>query len=172
MIYIFDTYYTDSYAHTAVVGIEDWLTSEATFELSEVTRDVNDYESGSFYKRELPCLLSIIEKMDIDTTKDVLVVDGYVILSDEGKLGLGGYLFKALKEKIPVVGVAKNDFVSLVNGKREIFRGESKKGLYVTSMGIDLEKVSEYILHMDGKYRIPTILKLVDQNSRMPINDD
>lgn len=166
MIYCFDTYYGDHYAKTAVVGIENWEAATPSFELSDVINEVNDYESGSFYKRELPCLLSIIDKINLDPSKDILVIDGYVVLSDEGKLGLGGYLFKELEANIAVIGVAKNNFFTLDNLKRKVFRGKSKKPLYVTAMGLELQKACSFISHMHGKFRLPTILKLVDQKCR------
>jgi len=166
MIFCFDTYYGEGYAKTAVVGIENWDSFQPTFELSAIINEVNEYESGAFYKRELPCLLSIINKINLDPTKDILVIDGYVILSDKGKLGLGGYLYNELEGKIPVIGVAKNDFISLHNLKKTVYRGISKKPLFVTALGYDLQKASENITQMHGKFRIPTILKLVDQNCR------
>lgn len=166
MIFCFDTYYGEGYAKTSVVGIENWDSFQPTFELSDIINEVNEYESGAFYKRELPCLLSIIDKINLDPSNDILIIDGYVVLSDEGKLGLGGYLFNELNSKVPVIGVAKNDFVSLQNLKKTIYRGGSKKPLFVTALGYDLQKASEKILNMHGEFRIPTILKLVDQNCR------
>jgi len=167
MIYIFDTYYTEYLANTAVVGILNWNSSEASIIHSEITNEINEYESGAFYKRELPCLLSLIKQLTIKPGNDLIVVDGYVQLSDDGKLGLGGYLYEALDKTIPVVGVAKNDFVGLLTKKREVFRGESRKPLFITSAGVDLDEVSDKIVQMEGDFRIPTMLKLVDQNSRL-----
>ena len=170
MIYCFDTFYEEDYASTAVVGIEDWNASEPTFELIDVINEVNEYESGAFYKRELPCLLSIVGKINLDPSKDILVVDGYVVLSDEGKLGLGGYLYNELDSKVPVVGVAKNDFVSLHNLKKTIYRGESKKPLFITALGYDLEEAGEKVKDMHGEFRLPTILKLADRKCREQIS--
>lgn len=166
MIYCFDTYYGKGYANTAVIGIEDWDSAQPTFELNEIINEIHDYESGAFYKRELPCLLSIINKINLNYSTDILVIDGYVVLSDDGKLGLGGYLYNELKQEIPVIGVAKNNFFPLDKLKKEIYRGESKKPLYITSLGIELELASQLILNMEGKFRIPTILKLADQRCR------
>jgi deoxyinosine 3'endonuclease (endonuclease V) len=166
MIYCFDTFYTEDLAHTAVVGIKNWNADKADFELDDVIHGIGAYESGAFYKRELPCLKHIIAKIDLDPANDVLVIDGYVVLSDDGKLGLGGYLFEELRGKTPVIGVAKNNFHALSRLKREIFRGGSSRPLFVTAMGIDLEEAKNRIIDMSGTHRIPTILKLVDQKSR------
>lgn len=168
MIYCFDTFYGEDYAKTAAVGIEDWQSTHSSFELTDIIHQINAYESGSFYKRELPCLLSIISKINLDPEKDILIVDGYVTLSDEGKPGLGGYLYNELGGKIPVIGVAKKDFISLHNLKKTIQRGGSKNPLFVTALGYDLEKASEKITQMHGAFRIPTILKLADQLCRTP----
>lgn len=167
MIYCFDTYYTDDIAHTAVIGIKDWKAENPDFEFTDITTEINDYESGSFYKRELPCLLNCIKKLDLNPEEDILLIDGYVVLSDEGKLGLGGYLYHELEEKITVIGVAKNNFNSIENLKREVFRGESKKPLYVTALGMDIDEAKNRVLEMHGPNRFPTILKLVDQKSRL-----
>lgn len=166
MIYSFDTYYKDTLANTAVVGIENWNSELPTVELTEVTKNIKEYESGAFYKRELPCLLSIINKLNLNPQEDILLIDGYVVLDDSGKLGLGGYLYNELGRKIPVIGVAKNNFHTLNKLKKEIFRGESKKPLYITAIGVTLEEAYSKIREMHGEFRTPTILKLVDQKSR------
>ncbi len=166
MIYCFDTFYHEDFANTAVVGIENWGDASPSFELTDIVTEINDYESGAFYKRELPCLLSIINKIPLDPQHDILLIDGYVVLSDEGKLGLGGYLFNALDGKLPVIGVAKNDFVGLEKLKKVVHRGGSKKALFVTSMGFDVQKASELVISMHGEFRLPTMLKLVDQQCR------
>lgn len=166
MIYCFDTYYFEDYAQTSCIGITSWTSEKADFELTESIREIEEYESGSFYKRELPCLKSIIEKIDLDPKNDILVVDGFVVLDDRGKLGLGGYLFEHLNAEVPVIGVAKNNFATINSLKREVLRGESRKALYVTALGIDLDEASEKIQTMHGDFRIPTVLKLVDSRCR------
>ena len=87
-------------------------------------------------------------------------------LDDSGKPGLGGYLFDYLNSKIPVIGVAKNDFATINELKREVYRGESKKPLYITTKGISLDEASQNICSMHGEFRIPTVLKMVDKRSR------
>jgi deoxyribonuclease V len=166
MIFCFDTYYFDDKAQTACVGITDWPSDQVEFELTETIDGVSDYESGSFYKRELPCLQSILEKIELNPEEDYLVIDGFVVLDDHGKLGLGGYLYEFLGSTIPVIGVAKNSFATIDKLRKEVYRGESAKPLYVTALGVDLEKASQFISSMHGDFRIPTILKLVDTHCR------
>jgi len=97
---------------------------------------------------------------------DILVVDGYVTLNDEGKKGLGGYLYEALEQRYPIIGIAKNEFSEKDSKRRKVLRGESIKPLYVTAIGIDVDEVCSEIERMHGEFRIPTLLKLVDQLSR------
>ncbi|MEM9545443.1 MAG: endonuclease V [Bacteroidota bacterium] len=166
MIYCFDTFYFEDKAQTSCLGINAWSDDEASFELTERIGDIQPYESGFFYKRELPCLKSILRKIELNSIDDILVIDGFVRLDDNKKLGLGGYLFEYLEAKIPVIGVAKNNFATINTLKREITRGESAKPLFITAMGIDLDLASDYISSMHGEFRIPTILKLVDTYCR------
>ena len=70
---------------------------------------------------------------------------------------------KSLNKKIPVIGVAKNSFFRNKNTVKEVFRGESKKPLYVSSIGIDLDIATSLIKDMKGNYRILTILKELDR---------
>lgn len=167
MIYCFDTYYYDTHAKTSCVGISTWASDSIAFELSETITGVMEYESGSFYKRELPCIISMLTKIDLIEGQDMIVIDGFVVLDGAGKAGLGGYLFDHLHAKIPIVGVAKNNFATINKLKREICRGESKKPLYVTAMGMDLDEAGANISAMHGEFRIPTVLKLVDSHCRI-----
>jgi hypothetical protein len=50
----------------------------------------------------------------------MIILDGYVALDDHGKIELGGYLFEALEQKYPVIGIAKNGF-SIPDSQRRIF---------------------------------------------------
>ena len=166
MIYAFDTYYFDDEAKTVCLGFENWLAQVPDFELVESIQEPGDYESGAFYKRELPCILSILDHINLQKG-DILVVDGYVLLSDEGKLGLGGYLYRGIRRKIPRnVGVAKKAFKDNVLHVREVLRGESKNPLYITSLGIDVDTAANAVEAMHGAYRMPDLLRLLDQKTK------
>ena len=121
------------------------------------------YESGAFYKRELPLLLAVIA--DFDEPIEVIVIDGYVWLDDHDLPGLGGHLFSTLGRCIPVIGIAKtryrNDTWSI-----PVLRGESRRPLFVTSAGIQARKAAQCVCRMHGDHRIPTILNLVDRAAR------
>ncbi|MCU0450931.1 MAG: endonuclease V [Bernardetiaceae bacterium] len=161
MILAFDTYYFENKARTVCISFENW-SDEANYQVdTEITEGVAEYQSGEFYKRELPCIVSLYSKIE---TKDVeaIIVDGYVYLNDSDKLGLGGHLYHQLNGRIPIIGVAKTNFATLENNKRHLLRGESRKPLYITAIGIDIEEATKLIGRMSGGYRIPTLLKLLD----------
>ncbi|MFZ4928274.1 endonuclease V [Chryseobacterium sp. Mn2064] len=165
MIYAFDTYYYEEYANTVCLAFENW-TSEKETEVFVEETDVNsEYESGAFYKRELPCILSLLSKITLKPG-DIIIVDGYVTLDNEGKMGLGGHLYEALKELYTVVGIAKNGFNSEDSQRRSVLRGESKTPLFLTVKGADVDEIQSKIEQMHGAFRIPTLLKKLDQLSR------
>jgi deoxyribonuclease V len=161
MILAFDTYYFDDKAKTVCLLFSDWTDKEPLAIFTEIIDSNNDYVSGEFYKRELPCIISLLNKINIKEVS-FIVLDGYVFLDDLDKYGLGGYLYDELKKAIPIIGVAKNNFIKLENNKKEVYRGESVKPLYVTSVGIERDEAAKKILSMYGNYRIPAILKLLD----------
>lgn len=165
MIYAFDTYYYEDFAKTVCIAFEDWNSEQENEIFNEKTKITAEYESGAFYKRELPCILSLLEKIQLQPN-DIIIVDGYVSLNDEGKIGLGGYLFEALNRKFPVIGIAKNGFSSPDSKRREVFRGESKTPLFLTSIGIDVDEVQKKVEKMHGHFRFPTLLKKLDQLTR------
>ncbi len=47
-----------------------------------------------------------------------------------------------------------------------MFRGQSKKLLYVTSVGISQVQAASNIAIMAGEFRIPDLLKIADQKAR------
>lgn len=166
MIYAFDTYYYDDYAKTICIAFEEWTSTEESEIFEEKTSIISDYESGAFYKRELPCILSLLSKINLQKG-DIIIVDGYVSLDNTGKNGLGGYLYEALNHQYPVIGIAKNGFSSPDSQRREVLRGESKTPLFVTAKGEDVEGIKRKVEQMSGQFRIPTLLKKLDQLTRL-----
>lgn len=165
MILAFDTYYFENKAKTVCVVFENWNDVVPVDVVDEIIEGVEEYEPGQFYKRELPCIMSLLKKIDLKCVK-VIVVDGFVVLDDNGKKGLGGYLYEELDGQIPIIGVAKSNFFSNKKNSIPLLRGESKKPLYVTAQGVELDEAVECIKIMDGSYRMPTLLKIVDSMSR------
>jgi deoxyribonuclease V len=77
---------------------------------------------------------------------------------------LGWHLFDALESKIPVIGVAKSRFEGAP--AHEVYRGASRRPLYVTAAGMTLAKAAANIQAMHGAHRIPTLLQRVDRLAR------
>jgi deoxyribonuclease V len=161
MIAAFDVHYLENgYASAAAVLFSDYRDAEPIAVYTQFLPGAADYIPGEFYRRELPFILTLLKQ--IREVPDEMVVDGYVMLGD--RPGLGQHLFNSFDGKIPVVGVAKSKFEGA--GGIEVFRGGSIHPLYITSVGVNLEKASERIRTMHGAYRIPTLLKRVDVLAR------
>ena len=95
----------------------------------------------------------------------LIIIDGYVTLGKDSK-GLGWHLHHALKGEIPVIGVAKSLFKGSID-YIEIYRGQSRVPLYITSIGIERNFSAKFIAALSGRYRIPSVLKRVDQLTKM-----
>lgn len=161
MILAFDTYYYDNKAKTVCITFSDW-TADSDFEVfSEITEGIEAYESGAFYKRELPCILSLLKTITVKNI-EAIIIDGFVFLDDNQQPGLGAHLYKQLENKIPVIGVAKTNYATLEKNKRELIRGKSIRPLYITAIGMPPDKATELIKNMSGPNRIPTLLKTLD----------
>ncbi|NBW37304.1 MAG: endonuclease V [Cytophagia bacterium] len=165
MILAFDTYYFDNKAKTVCIAFNDWSGTSTDKVYTEITEGVEAYQPGEFYKRELPCILSLLKKMDTDQV-EAIVIDGYVYLDDNGQLGLGGHLYHRLHSKIPIIGVAKTNFKTIDKHKEIIVRGKSVRPLYITAVGIDIILAAKFIQQMAGEHRIPSLLKKLDTLTR------
>jgi deoxyinosine 3'endonuclease (endonuclease V) len=64
MILAFDTYYFDNKAKTVSICFDDWSDEENYKVETEVIENSEEYQSGEFYKRELPCILSLLDKIE------------------------------------------------------------------------------------------------------------
>jgi deoxyribonuclease V len=84
----------------------------------------------------------------------------------KGKRGLGAYLYDALQQQIPIIGVAKTNFHTINEQKLELVRGKSTRPLYVTAAGIPLSHAAEHIKSMAGDHRMPMLLKELDVLTR------
>ena len=161
MILAIDVYYFNDKAKVVGVLFENWGDEAPLDIITFYKNNIAEYESGAFYKRELPCIIELLEKIDVKTIKTI-VVDSFAYLDDNKKLGLGGYLYQYLEEKIPIIGVAKTSFYNNKKYVKELYRGKSKKALYINTAGIDIAEATENIKKMHGNFRMPTLLKLLD----------
>ncbi len=163
MILAIDVDYREDEACVAGVCFSQWQDNAAEKVISSKVTGVEDYVAGQFYKRELPCILALISEHQL--APDLVIVDGFVFLDGVAQAGLGFYLYQALDQKIPVIGVAKHAFKG-ISSDYALCRGQSKNPLYVTCVGIEQAHAIDNIHTMAGDYRIPTLLKKADQACR------
>ena len=126
------------------------------------------YEPGAFYKRELPCLLALLQ--DIEPALSAIVIDGYVELGPDGTPGLGWHLHRAIGGSPPVVAIAKSEYAGTPDRCR-LLRGTSKRPLFVTAIGMPLDRARALVAGMHGGSRIPTVLQLADRACRESLAD-
>ena len=162
MLACVDVDYREREAVAACVLFRGWGDAAPAAEKVERIAAVESYQPGQFYKRELPCLLAVLEP--VRDQVEVVVVDGYVWLDAQQTAGLGGHLYESLGRTIPVIGVAKTRFQSAPAAA--VKRGQSGRPLYVTVAGIDLPVAAVHIQGMHGEHRIPTLLKRADRICR------
>ncbi len=162
MIACIDVDYRDSHAVAACVCFEHWDDGTPVLESAIEIRDVKPYEPGQFYRRELPCILAVLQTLP--TLPQIVIIDGYVWLGEQ-RHGLGAHLYDALDEQAAVIGVAKTRFVG-AKPVALVTRGRSRTPQYVTAAGMDITEAARHIQTMHGSHRIPTMLKRVDQLSR------
>jgi len=163
MIFAVDVDYRASQAFAAGVLFQNWEDEESVGELTAPISTVAAYEPGQFYKHELPCILELLKQLE--QLPECIVIDGYVYLDRNQKPGLGRHLYDALQERSVIIGVAKSRFKD-TPPETEVFRGDSKRALYVTAIGINETDAKACIMRMHGEHRLPTILKRVDQLSK------
>lgn len=165
MIVAVDVHYRETVAKAVSVEFQNWEDEVPAQVNHSFIKKVADYEPGLFYKRELPCLLNILKQSDLSAV-EAIIVDGYVFLDDQFKPGLGKYLYDALNAQIPIIGVAKRSFKDNDRQVIQIKRGQSDNPLFVTSIGMEVQEAAQRILHMAGAYRMPAILKRLDQETK------
>lgn len=163
MIVCVDVDYRAAAVVTACVGFHDWADAAPSLESVTQTQGAPpEYESGAFYRRELPYLVAALATLA--APPGIIVVDGYVWLASD-RPGLGAHLHAALGGSIEVVGVAKRNFAGAATAI-PILRGTSQQPLFVTSTRADVHAVAESVRGMHGAHRIPTLLKRVDRLAR------
>lgn len=156
-----DVDYRADKAVAAGIWFRGWAAEHEQTSAVAAFGDVAPYEPGEFYRRELPCLLGVLSE---GPPADLVIVDGYVSLG-EGHAGLGAHLYEALGRKVPVVGVAKTAYRSATEAI-EVRRGQSESPLFVTAIGIDAALAAAELPRMHGPFRVPTLLRAVDQLAR------
>lgn len=165
MIALLDVHYSGGHGHAACVLASSWEDATSSDAFVVTVDDVMDYAPGQFFRRELPCLTAVLERVDVDGL-EAIVVDGYVFLDRDDTPGLGAHLYESLGGKVPVVGVAKNSFGDAESFAELVFRGESARPLYVTAAGMEGADAARCVEMMHGPFRIPTLVREADRLCR------
>jgi deoxyribonuclease V len=163
MIACLDVHYFTDTARAAAIVSSDWTDTRPANQYAVLVHGNEMYEPGKFYLRELKPLMAVIGL--IREPISIYVIDAYCYLSSDHKPGLGTYLYGVIGQKSAITGVAKNRF-RYSQHATEVFRGGSKRPLYVTSVGLSQEEAASRISAMSGKFRIPTLLKMAHQMAR------
>lgn len=163
MLLAVDVHYDKHNGVVAGVAFESWTDAKPSGIYLSKIEHVDDYVPGQFYKRELPAILRLLGEYSLEP--EYIVIDGYVYLDGYSIPGLGKHLYDALHGKVKVIGVAKRPFAG-ISEDYAIYRGASRKPLYVTSMSEVLPVAKLHIMAMHGAHRIPTLLKKADQLCR------
>lgn len=164
MVVMLDVGYPEGRPAKAVAAC--WTPDGACHFVETLIDEVAPYEPGSFYKRELPCLLKVLGLIDLSQCQWI-IVDGYVYLGENNKPGLGAHLYEALQRKIPVAGVAKTRYMGNENNSVPLLRGGSSNPLYVSAIGMPKEEVLKVVKNMKGAHRIPDDMKELDRRTRL-----
>lgn len=163
MILAVDVQYDHDCGHAAGLLFARWDDVAPLATVSKKQAGVGDYVPGEFYKRELPCILALLD--ELAQLPEIIVIDGFVFLDGHSQAGLGKHLYDALDSKASIIGVAKTAYAG-IGDDYKLLRGDSIKPLFITCIGLELAGAKEYIAAMQGPHRMPVLLKTVDRLCR------
>lgn len=159
-----DVHYSDQEATAAAVAfVDEAAAAPSSTWVESFVGPPAAYEPGQFYKRELPFLLSLVERARSAVEVELVVVDGHVWLG-AGQPGLGRHLFDSIGGAAPVVGIAKSPYREGV--AVPVFRGGSRRPLFVTSVGVEEADAVRLVEALHGDGRLPTMVRAVDRLAR------
>jgi deoxyribonuclease V len=149
-------------AWVAAVVFCSWADAAPAFTRAREHRGLEPYASGQFFRRELPCLLPLVDALRREAALQVIVIDGHVDLR-AGRPGLGRHLFDELGGEVEIVGVAKSPFAGSLSVP--VYRGASRRPLWISATGSTTSAV-RHVLEMHGDDRLPILLRLADHLAR------
>jgi deoxyribonuclease V len=94
-----------------------------------------------------------------------IVIDGYVVLDEQGSPGLGAHLHAHFIGAIPVIGVAKTAYRGGMFAT-PVYRHASRRALFVTAVGIETDTAARLVRFMHGAHRLPSLITRVDHLAR------
>jgi deoxyribonuclease V len=150
-------------ARAAAVLAADPLFTAVLAERAVQIAAVEPYEPGAFYRRELPPIRTVLAGVH---GLGLLVVDGYVDLDPDGRMGLGAHA--RAEFGVAVIGVAKTRFATATHAV-PVLRGRSSRPLFVTSAGLPPGRAADLVRRMPGHFRVPDALRRADALARRQI---
>lgn len=159
MLLAVDVDYSDTQACVGGVLFQAWNSTSLARQVTVQVSGIAPYVPGQFYMREMPCILALLEI--IEDPLDAIIIDGYVTLGADEHAGMGQHLWRALGKTLPIVGVAKTEFVGTGVGKR-VYRNGSSRALFVTAAGMSLDDAKTHVQNLHGRHRVPEFLKAAD----------
>lgn len=160
---VLDVGYRGETAVTACVHFREWGDARPSAVTLSRRKAVAPYVPGRFFERELPCLLQALA--EAETRFEVLVIDGFVHLQPPLARGLGAHLAEAAPYPLAVIGVAKTP-LRIADRFVPVFRGASRRPLFVSSIRIPLDEAAALVARMHGPHRLPTLIRLADRLGR------
>lgn len=165
MILIIDGDYNDTNhtAHMAGILLNNHTDEKISGFITADVENTGEYETGSFYKRELKGVEALLSKLNLDEI-ELIIIDGFAKFNDEEHKSLGEYVNE--KYGKPVIGVAKRwcDFCKVEGTK--LYRGSSQTPLFITVAGGNNNAAKTIVQEMYGNHRIPCAIKLADSLAR------
>lgn len=165
MIIIIDGDYNDEKhtAHMAGILLNEYTDDSIAGFITADVESIEEYEKGSFYKRELKGVEALLNKINLDEI-DLIIIDGFAKFNDGEHKSLGEHIYD--KYYKPVIGVAKKwcDFCKVED--TAITRGDSNSPLFITVIGGNHNMAKIVVKEMYGYTRIPYAIKLADSIAR------
>ncbi len=183
-----DTYYYEDSAKTVGVIFNNWDDPEPERGIVSWSYEFGPYIPGKFYIRELPCIMGLLKKIPDILFYDAIILDGLARLPGSTTEGLGMHLEEELGNVLPgwrgpsptnpeqilgpgIIGVAKTKFSGCDEDGSiaKVFRGSAIKPLYVntTWFNVSAAEAAKAIKSMHGSYRLPTLLKILDKETKI-----
>ncbi|MBI2922953.1 MAG: endonuclease V [Planctomycetes bacterium] len=163
MLACLDVCYRDPFGFGAGVLFESWEAKSPLREWTLRVDGVAPYVPGQFYRREMPCLLRLLEQLP--ALPEIVLVDAYAWLGGEAHPGLGARLHESLGGRAAVVGVAKTRYRG-AEPVETVKRGRSRSPLYVSAAGMPLAEAAAGVLRMYGRGRLPYMARRADVLAR------
>ncbi|MET9244270.1 endonuclease V [Nonomuraea sp. NPDC003709] len=177
-----DVHYHGDDALTAAVVVLDTGTMATVEEVTVRGRVAFPYVPGLFAFRELPALVEALERLTV--TPDLLVCDGYGLAHPRG-FGLACHL--GVLTGLPALGVGKTPFVGTheppgpergdwapivhegaVVGRALRTQREIKPVYVSQGHRISLDTVTDQVLRLAPRYRLPDPIRRADHLARHP----